>query len=134
MEAKGENVEERVEVAKRYSRAFPQGKPMPRRPLQCDKVGVRKALKLGHASRRLQGSRGHRGSVPGKAGQWRACGWAVVQLDYDEDMGPLHEMYGSVEAEFEVQRTIKRAELTALCLLNKVIGPIRVPCRQQGNY
>ena len=28
-------------------------------------------------------------------------------------------MYGSVEVEFEVQRTIKRAELTAfLCLLN----------------
>ena len=37
-----------------------------------------------------------------------ACGWAVVQLDYDEQMGPLHGMYGSTEAEYEVQRTIKR--------------------------
>ena len=46
------------------------------------------------------------------AGKWRACGWAVVQLDYDEE-GPLHGMYGSMEAEYEVQRTIKRAELTA---------------------
>ena len=35
----------------------------------------------------------------------------MVQLDSDEEVGPLHGMYGSVEAEFEVQRTIKRAEL-----------------------
>ena len=38
------------------------------------------------------------GSLPGKAGKWKASGWAVVQLDYDEEMGPLHGMYGSVEA------------------------------------
>ena len=56
-----------------------------------------------------------------------ACGWAVEQLDYDEEMGSLHGMYGSVRAEFEVQRAIKRAELTAFsCLLNRVIGPIKV--------
>ena len=62
-----------------------------------------------------------------------ACGWAVVQLDYDEEMGPLFGMYGSVEAEFEVQRTIKRAELTAfLCLLKKVIGPITVHVDNKG--
>ena len=48
---------------------------------------------------------------------------------------PLYGMYGSTEAEFEVQRTVKRAELTAfLCLLERVImlsqesviGPIKV--------
>ena len=39
--------------------------------------------------------------------------WAVVQLDYDEEMEPLHGTYGLMEAEFEVQRTIKKAELTA---------------------
>ena len=51
----------------------------------------------------------------------------MVQLDYDEEMGPLRGMYGSVEAEFEVQRTIKRAELTAFsCLLNRVIGTMKV--------
>ena len=62
-----------------------------------------------------------------------ACGWAVVQLDYDEEMGPLHGMYGSMEAEFEVQRIIKRAELTAfLCLLNRVIGPIMVQVANKG--
>ena len=51
----------------------------------------------------------------------------MVQLDYDEEMGPLHGMCGSMEAECELQRTIKRAELTAfLHLLKKVIGPIKV--------
>ena len=33
-----------------------------------------------------------------------------MQLDYDEEMEPLYGMYGSMEAEYEVQRTIKRAE------------------------
>ena len=32
------------------------------------------------------------GSLLGVAGKRRACGWAVVQLDYDEAMGPLHGM------------------------------------------
>ena len=42
-------------------------------------------------------------------------------------------MYGSVEAEFEVQRTIKRAELTAfLCLLNGVIGLFKVYIDNEG--
>ena len=67
------------------------------------------------------------GSLLGNSGKWWACGWAVVQLDFDEEMEPLHGMYGSMEAELDVQRTIKRAELTAfLCLLEKVIGPIKV--------
>ena len=52
-----------------------------------------------------------------------ACGWSVVQLDHDEELGPMHGMYGTLEAGLEVQRTIKRAELMALlCLLKKVIG------------
>ena len=47
----------------------------------------------------------------------------MVQLDYDEELGPLHGRYDSMEADFEVQHTIKRAELTAfLCLLKKVVG------------
>ena len=49
------------------------------------------------------------GSLLGKAGKWRACGWAVGQLDYDAEMVPLLGMYDSVEAEFDVQRTIKSA-------------------------
>ena len=77
-----------------------------------------------------EGFKGHvatDGSLLRKTGKWRACGWAVMQFDYDEKMGSLHGMYGSMEAEYEVQRTIKRAELTAfLCLLRKVCGPIKV--------
>ena len=73
-----------------------------------------------------EGFKGHvatDGSLLGNTGKWRACGWAVVQLDYDEEMGPLHGMCGSMEAEFEVQRTIKRAELTAFwSLLRRVCG------------
>ena len=48
-----------------------------------------------------------------KSGKWRTCGLSVVQLDYDDgELEPLHGMYGSMEAQLEVQRTIKRAELT----------------------
>ena len=73
------------------------------------------------------------GFLLGNDGKWGACGWALVQMDYDEEMGPLHGMYGSTEAEFEVQRTVKRAELTAfLCLLKRVIGPIKVDVDNKG--
>ena len=38
-----------------------------------------------------------------------------------------------MEAEFEVQRTIKRAELTAfLCLLRKVRGPVEIHVDNKG--
>ena len=38
-----------------------------------------------------------------------------------------------MEAELEVQRTIKRAGLTAfLCLLKKVVGPIKVQVDNKG--
>ena len=63
-----------------------------------------------------EGFKGHvatDGSLLGTAGKWSACGWSVVRLDHDEELGPTLGMYRSVEAEFEVQRTIKRAELTA---------------------
>ena len=42
-------------------------------------------------------------------------------------------MYGFIDAELEVQHTIKRTELTAfLCLLKKVIGPIKVHVDNKG--
>ena len=45
----------------------------------------------------------------------------------------MHGMYGSMEAEYEVQRTIKRAGLTVfLCLLRKVSGPIKVRVNNKG--
>ena len=43
----------------------------------------------------------------------------MVQPDYDEEMGRLHGMYGSLEAEFEVQRTTKTEELTAFLFFVK---------------
>ena len=75
-----------------------------------------------------QGFQGHvatDGSLLGTAGKWEACGWLVVQLDYDEELEPLHGMYGSVEAEFEVQRATERAE-------QKVNGPIKVQVDNKG--
>ena len=45
----------------------------------------------------------------------------------------MHWMYRTLEAELEVQRTIKRAELTAfLCLLKKVIGATMVHVDNKG--
>ena len=72
------------------------------------------------------------GSLSGVPGKWGACGWSLVQLDHDEELGPMHGMYGTLDAEFAVQRTIKRAELTPLlCLLRKADGPTLVLVRKQ---
>ena len=74
------------------------------------------------------------GSLLGKIGKRSACDWAVVQLDYDEEMEPLHGMYGSVETQLEVQRTIKRAELTAfLCFFTKSDWASQGACGKQNN-
>ena len=85
-----------------------------------------------------EGFKGHvttDGSLKGETGKWGACGWSVVQVDYDEELGPLHGLYGPMEAEFEVQRIIQRAELTAfVCLLKKVIGPIKAHVDNKENY
>ena len=57
----------------------------------------------------------------------------MVQLDYDEEMGPLRGVYGSTEAKYELQRTVKMAELTAfLHLLKKVMGPFKVHVDNKG--
>ena len=45
----------------------------------------------------------------------------MVQLDHDEEMGPMHEMYGTLDAELEVQRTIKRAELMAFLTTKELL-------------
>ena len=73
------------------------------------------------------------GLFAGKSGQvgsmWLGSG--AVGLWWG--VGPLHGMYGSMAAEFEVQRTIKKAEMTAfLCLLKRVIGPTRAHVDNKG--
>ena len=105
---------------------------MEQRLLQCEEVSEK------HKSWSMptEGFKDHvatDGSLLGNQEKWGAGGWAVVQLDYDEDMVPLLGMYGSMEAEYEVQRTTKRAELTAfLRLLTRVIGPVRVHVDNNG--
>ena len=76
------------------------------------KSGVGEAQKLGHTSRRFQRSRCHGRLSSGYS--WKVGSvWLVSGA-------LLHGVYGSMEAELEVQRTIKRAELTAFfCLLKK---------------
>ena len=49
----------------------------------------------------------------------------MARLDYDEEMEPSHGIYGSIKAEFEVQRTIKRADVLSMPS-QEVIGPIKV--------
>ena len=50
-----------------------------------------------------------------------------MRLHHEEEMGPMHGMYGPLNAELEAQRTIKRAELTAsLCVRRFFIGPTTV--------
>ena len=73
------------------------------------------------------------GSLLGVSGKWGACGWSVVRLDHDEEMGPMRGMYGTLDAELEVQRTIKRSELTVFsCLLRKGVGLTTVHVDNKG--
>ena len=65
--------------------------------------------------------------------EWGACGWSMVQVDYDEELVPLHAILGTMDAEIEVQRAIKRAELTAfLCLLKKIIENAKMHVDNKG--
>ena len=86
---------------------------------QHENMGIREAQKAEvYPAEGFKGHCGHRRLLGGN--DWwvgeHVVG-AVVQLDDDEELGPLHGMYGSMEAEYEVQRNIKRAELTALLVL-----------------
>ena len=65
------------------------------------------------------------GSLEFRAG---GCGSSVVQLDHDEEMGPLHGMYGTLDVELKVQRTIQRAEFTAFLSPQESYFSYRGPC------
>ena len=74
------------------------------------------------------------GSLLGMAGKRWACGWSVVQLDFDEEFGPLEVMCGSLDAALEVKRTIKGAELTAFSMPSQASDwALQSACRQQRN-
>ena len=51
----------------------------------------------------------------------------MVQLDHDEETGPKHGMYGTLEAEVEVEYTIK-----IFCFLKKALGPNMVHADSKG--
>ena len=54
----------------------------------------------------------------------RQVGFMWLISDRDEEIEPMYGMCGSLDAEFEEQRTIKRAELTAFfSLLTRIVGP-----------
>ena len=73
------------------------------------------------------------GSLFRVSGKWSACGWSVVQMKHDEEMRPMHGMYGTQDAELEVRCTMKRAELTAfLCLFRRGIRPATVHVDKKG--
>ena len=57
----------------------------------------------------------------------------VVQQDSDEEKGPMYSVYGTMDADLEVQCTIKKGALTAfLRLLIKIIGPTTSPADNEG--
>ena len=93
--------------------------------------GSSRNINLEPPSRTFHGHVASDGSLLGVTRKWGAC--APHFPVSSRELGPKHEMYGSMEAEFEVQRTIKRAELTAfLCLLKKVICPIKMHVDHKG--
>ena len=122
--AKSEDINERVEVAKEVSsRIFSVKANGTEGIYSMKKWESEKRTSIGVCP--AEGFKGHvatDGSSAGKSGkveehvvgQW--CSWITMR-----DIGAIVQgMYGSMEAELEVQRTIKRAELTAfLCPLKR---------------
>ena len=73
-----------------------------KRRLSVRKWESQKARKLGHARRRNQVLCHHR--------------WLFAS-DHDDEVVPMHGMYGTFDAELEAQHTMKKAELTAFLSL-----------------
>ena len=103
-------------------------------PFQHEKMGVGEAQELVHASRRLQEPRRHcrlfawetMASGEHVVGQWYS--WTTMKR-WCHCMACMAQW----RQNFEVQRTIKRAELTAfLCFLRKVSGPIKIHVENKG--
>ena len=97
-----------LEVAKRHLAKY----PLSGSSWRVDHLAVRRLESEKHRNWRIP-VEGYRDHVTGVLGRWSACGWSVVQLDHDGEMGPTHGMYVTLDAYLEVQRTIKTAEMRA---------------------
>ena len=75
-------------------------------------------LKSTKVRRRFPEPSRHRRFSVGVPGKWSACGWIVVQLDHDAEPG--------------VQRTIKRADLTAYLSLQESYRSTMVHVGKKG--
>ena len=88
---------ESVNKKRKPQRKSGSGKGVSSRILSVTKWESEKHKSSGMPAKGFKGHVATDGSLLGNAGKWRACDWAVVQLDYDEEMGPLHGMYGSMD-------------------------------------
>ena len=53
----------------------------------------------GRGGEEREGREGKGREGKGREGKERkACGWSVAQLDHDGEVGPIHRMYGTMEA------------------------------------
>ena len=57
-----------------------------------------------------------------------------VCVDHDEELVPLHSMYGTLDAEPQAQRTIKRAAFTAFLSPQGSGWSCNSPCRHERNH
>ena len=123
METKGKNFERGLAMAKRYYVSH-RRKQLEGMPLVSPKMVPSEGSRIHVATD---------GSLLGVSSKSSACGRSVVQLDHDEEVGPMHGMHSTLDAELEVQRTIERAQLTVcLCLIRRISGPTKAHVDNKG--
>ena len=124
MEAKREDFIEGMEVAKRCLTHPSCERRWNRGLFRLKRWESERHKSWGLQAEWFQGHVATDGSLIGVTGKWSACGWSVVQLDYDgelgtfawhvwhngcRDRGPAHHQEGGVDG--------------FLCLLKKLLSP-----------
>ena len=86
-------------------------------------VGIREIQKHGVSHRKLL----REGSLTGILAKHGDCGWSVVQLAHDGEIGPMQWFFQAAETDTEVQRTTHSAEMTAFWMdLNGLSAPATI--------
>ena len=88
------NFKERVGVAKGIVTHLLSESQWNRGHFSMKKWESEKHKSWGIAAEGFMGHVATNGSLLGRADKCGACGWAVVQLNYDEEMLPLHGIHG----------------------------------------